>query len=215
MAFANGGSIVNSGLVLALDAADRNSYPGSGTIWRDLTANNNSGILTNGPTFDSANLGSIVFDGVDDYVDCGTPSIGIGKITVNAWVKITTGLLFQHIVDSLSNSWHLAMLNDNRPYFWNGSVYHSAAPILNIGEWYMLTGVQGITMDIYINGVLGQSIASNLNVTTNNINLGRWQSGTGPRQLYGNIAQASIYNRALSASEVLQNYNATKTRFGL
>jgi hypothetical protein len=68
MAFANGGRIVTDGLVLSLDAGDRNSYPGSGTTWRDLSGNNNSGSLVNGPTFNSANQVSILFDGVNDYV---------------------------------------------------------------------------------------------------------------------------------------------------
>jgi hypothetical protein len=60
----------------------------------------------------------------------------------------------------------LAILNSNRPYFYNGSAYHTGAPAINVGQWYMITGVQGTTLDIYINGVLGQSIASNINVTT-------------------------------------------------
>ena len=178
----------------------------------DLIGTNN-GTLTNGPTYNSANGGSIVFDGVDDYVNCGTPSIGTGKITVNAWVKINAGSLFQHIVDSSSNSWHLAILGDNRPYFWNSSVYHQASPILTVGQWYMLTGVQGTTLDIYINGVLGQSIATDVNVTTNTMNLGRFQ-GYG-RQLNGNIAQVSIYNRALTPQEIQQNFIATRSRFGI
>ena len=66
MSVSNGPSIVTSGLVLSLDAADKNSYPGSGTTWADLSGNTNNGTLTNGPTFSSANQGSIVFDGVDD-----------------------------------------------------------------------------------------------------------------------------------------------------
>jgi len=179
----------------------------------DISNNGNFGTPVNGPTYSSANGGSIVFDGVDDYVNCGTPSISAGKITVNAWVKINAGSLLQHIVDSASNAWHLAILNDNRPYFYNGSVYHQAAPILNVGQWYMLTGVQGTTLDIYINGVLGQSLASNVNVTTNNVILGAWQSGSRP--LTGNIAQASIYNRALTADEISQNFNATRGRYGV
>jgi hypothetical protein len=61
------GKIVTNGLVLALDAADKNSYPGSGTTWRDMSGNNSNSTLTNSPTFNSANGGSIVFDGVDDY----------------------------------------------------------------------------------------------------------------------------------------------------
>ena len=185
-----------------------------GSIMIDLTGRGNSGTLTNGPTYSNSNGGSIVFDGVDDYVNCGTPSISVGKITVNAWVKINAGSLFQHIVDSSSISsfsWHLAILGDNRPYFYNGSVYHQAAPILTVGQWCMLTGVQGTTLDIYINGVLGQSIATDVSVTTYDVNLGRFP-GYG-RQLNGNISQVQIYNRALSAAEIQQNYNVIKSRY--
>jgi hypothetical protein len=179
----------------------------------DLSNNGNFGTPVNGPTYSSANGGSVVFDGVDDYVNCGTPPISAGKITVNAWVKINAGSLYQHIVDSASNAWHLAILADNRPYFWNGFTYHTAAPILTVGQWYMITGVQGTTLDIYINGVLGQSIASNINVTTNNVILGAWQSGSRP--LNGNISNTQIYNRALSADEISQNFNATRGRYGV
>jgi FixJ family two-component response regulator len=77
----------------------------------------------------------------------------------------------------------------------------------------MLAGVQGTTMDIYINGVLGESIASNVNVSTNTVNLGRYQGST--RQLNGNVAQTLIYNRVLTAQEIQQNFNATRGRFGI
>ena len=182
-----------------------------GSTWTDLTGRGNNGTLTNGPTYNSSNGGSIVFDGVDDYVNCGTPSIGTGKITVNAWVKINAGSLFQHIVDSASNSWHLAILNDNRPYFYNGSTYHQSSQILSTSTWYMLTGVQSSTLDIYVNGVLSQSLASNLNVTTNNVIIGAYQGASRP--FNGNISNTQIYNRALTAAEIQQNYNATKTRY--
>ena len=207
------GGVVTDGLVLALDAGVSRSYPGSGTTWTDLSGNGNNGTLVNGPTFNSGNGGSIVFDGVNDYINAGTPSISVGKLTINVWMRITSGSLIQHIVDSAFNSWHLAILTDNRPYFYNGSTYHTGAPAINVGQWYMITGVQGETLDIYINGVLGQSIASNINVTTNNVILGAWQSG--PRPLNGNISNTQIYNRALTAAEVQQNYNALKSRFGL
>jgi hypothetical protein len=77
----------------------------------------------------------------------------------------------------------------------------------------MLTGVQGATLDIYINGILSQSISTNVNVTTNNINLGRYQSGG--RQLNGNIAHVSIYNRVLTTQEIKQNFEALRGRFGI
>jgi len=184
-----------------------------GTIWSDLSGRGNTGTLTNGVRYNNSNSGSFVFDGVDDYVNCGTPSIGTGKITVNAWVKINAGSLFQHIVDSASNSWHLAILNDNRPYFWNGSTYHQSSQILSTSTWYMLTGVQSSTLDIYVNGVLSQSLTSNLNVTTNTVNLGRYQGASRP--FNGNISNTQIYNRALTAVEIQQNFNATRRRFGI
>jgi hypothetical protein len=200
-------------LILHLDAGNASSYAGTGTTWTDLSGLGNNGTLVNGPTYSSADGGAIVFDGVDDYVNCGTPSIGSGKITVNAWVKITTGSIFQHIVDCGSDTWHLAILNNNRPYFYNGSQYHTDASILNVGQWYMLTGVQGTTLDIYINGVLNKSIASDRTVSSNTLNLGRAQGFSRP--LTGNISQVSIYRRALAASEIAQIFNDTKARFGL
>ena len=75
-------------LILNLDAGNPSSYPGSGTTWFDLTSNNNNGILINGPTFDSGNGGSITFDGIDDYVDCGDIEMdGFTGLTVEAWCK--------------------------------------------------------------------------------------------------------------------------------
>ena len=67
MSVSNNPSIISNGLILALDAADKNSYPGSGTAWTDLSGNGNNGTLINGPTFNTGSLGNIVFDGVDDY----------------------------------------------------------------------------------------------------------------------------------------------------
>ena len=213
MGVAYNSSIVTNGLVLCLDAGNSKSYPGSGATWTDLSGNGNNGTLVNGVGYNSGNGGYLVFDGSNDYVNCGSPSISAGKITVNAWIKINTGLRFQHIVDAATSLWHLAILDDNRPYFWNGSTYHTGAPVISTQTWYMLTGVQGTTLDIYINGVLGQSIATDVNVQIININLGRYQ-GFG-REFNGNISQVSIYNRALTATEIRQNFNATKSRFGI
>ena len=72
MAFNRGPKIVTQGLVLALDAASNNSYPGSGTTWKDLSGNNNTGTLVNGPTFSSANGGTFILDGSNDYINAGS-----------------------------------------------------------------------------------------------------------------------------------------------
>ena len=170
-----------------------------------------TGTLTNGVGYDNVNGGYFDFDGTNDYIDCGNPSISSGKITVNAWVKLNVSKV-QHIVDSSNNSWHLAILSSNTPYFWNGTTFHTTGNKLTNGVWYMLTGVQGTTLDIYVNGILNSTISTSPNIPTNNINLGRWQND-GSRLFNGNIAQVSIYNRALTASEIQQNFNATKSRF--
>ena len=95
------GNIVTNGLVLNLDAANPRSYPQpyDGTTWADLSGNGNNGTLTNGPTFNAVNGGSIVFDGVDDFIQC-TGSLTVTSATFVSWIKrngnqVTyTGILF-------------------------------------------------------------------------------------------------------------------------
>lgn len=205
-------AIVTDGLVLCLDAANQRSYPKSGATWSDLSGNGNHGALQNMENnFDAGNKGSLTFDGSNEYVDCGYPSISVGKLTVNAWIKLNAGNIFQHLVDSSSNSWHLALLNNNKPYFYNGATLHTLTETLSTNTWYMITGVQGSTLDLHVNGVLSQSISSNVNLTTNNIHIGRWQNGG--RNFNGKMSNISIYNRALTADEVRRNYEATVGRY--
>ena len=86
------GGIITDGLVLYVDAGNTDSYPGSGTTWTDISTNSNNGTLTNGPTFDSGDGGSIVFDGTDDYVDFGNIlNIGTGDASFTGWAKRTGG----------------------------------------------------------------------------------------------------------------------------
>ena len=163
-------------------------------------------------TYNSDN--TFEFDGINDYIDCGSIPM-TGKLTASAWVKLNATGIFQHILDSSNNSWHLAILSTNRPYLYNAVTNHGAAPPLSVNTWYMITGVQGTTLDLYINGALAQSIASNVNVTTNNVFVGAWQEPPVQRYFNGNIDNAQIYNRALSAAEVQQNFNALRGRYGI
>jgi hypothetical protein len=180
----------------------------TGETLRDVSGNGNHGTLTNmdaATDWVATSKGlALDFDGFDDYVDCGRPSMGVGKLTVNAWIKLNAGNIFQHLVDSSSNSWHLALLNNNKPYFYNGATLHTLTETLSTNTWYMITGVQGSTLDLHVNGVLSQSISSNVNLTTNNIHIGRWQNGG--RNFNGRMANISVYNRALSPTEIKQLY---------
>jgi hypothetical protein len=206
--------IVTDGLVFCVDAANQRSYPKSGTTWSDL-AGANDGTLTNmtfANNFSSDNGGVFTFDGSDESVDCGNPGWSASYLTVTAWIYITTGSRYQHIVDSSGNIWHLAILNSNRPYFATSAGYHTGAPVLDNNKWYMLTGrTRSSGHDIIINTSIGQTITSNVQPSTNNLKIGHWQNGG--RFFAGKIANTLIYNRSLTDDEVRQNYEATVGRF--
>lgn len=211
-------AIVTSGLVLCLDAANKVSYPGSGTSWYNLSGTINTGTLTNGPTFSQANGGSIVFDGVDDYVTTSNTALSFTTFSMECLVKY----------NSLSGNQGLFTYNNNNVInLWKGSglgmrweVNTSSQAItgandLATGVWYHFVGVyngsQGI---LYRNGVVyaGPTTLTSHTSEAANFEIGRYN---GAGNTNGSIAIARFYNRALSATEILQNYNATKTRFGL
>jgi len=207
-------NIVKSNLKLYVDAGRYDSYIGNGTTWSDLSGNNNNGTLVNGTGFNTGGTPSMVFDGTDDYVNCGNGITTTNQITVNAWVKLNVNNIYQHVVDSSSNSWHLAVLNDGRVYFWDGSTYHTSGEILSTGKWYLITGVRTTTTnDIYVNGILSSSLNSSNSIPTNNINIGRWQNPN-DRLLNGRVGNVQIYDAALTPQQILQNFNAQKYRFG-
>jgi hypothetical protein len=215
MAFGNGPRIVTSGLILSLDAGDKNSYPGSGTIWNDLSGNNNSGSLINGPTFNSANGGSIVFDGVNDYVSGNIQNAT--TYTINVWaynLSNTTigGSVISTAISPPSPSTFIQIGGDYNPWQFNFSVSNVKA---TINQWVMLTAIQtATTQQLYINGVPVINTISNI-ATTNlgtTYNIGRRTDGV---YLNTYVAILQIYNRVFSTTEILQNYNAQKSRFGL
>ena len=234
MASESGPKFVTDGLVLCLDAANPRSYISGATVWNDLTYNISGGTLTNGPTFSSTNGGSIVFDGVDDYVDCGTSATSTirnqTQFTLNFWFKkfssnddfnlgafdqsIQKGFFIQWFTDS---NVYFGVANENRAY------NYVALPYIN--SWFNFTFVFDGTLvgstnkaKLYINstsqslsnsGTIGSTVPSNilpltLGKLTNYSSFGK-----------GNLSIVQLYNRALSDAEVLQNYNSTKSRFGL
>jgi hypothetical protein len=229
------GGIVTNGLVLDLDAAKRDSYPGFGTTWNDISGNRNNGTLTNGPTFNSGNGGSIVFDGVNDY--SGSPSINTGQnITVSAWIYPTIlGTTRRAVVAnsydfaSSRNGWNLstAGADTNNTFFFSvgqDNAYRvAAANTLSPNTWAYILVIcanGGGNIVLYKNGVAISSYVAQLlssgtmTYTANQLNIGyRYSNQTDPYT--GNIANVQIYNRVLSDTEILQNYNATKGRYGL
>ena len=232
MATAGGPDIIEDGLVLALDAANTKSYPGSGTTWYDLSGNGNNGTLTNGPTFDSGNQGSIDFDGTNDYVN-----IGIDKscnrftadFAVSAWVnRSSTGGTYGNIIgdyytNTTSNAleWQILISNTAQLTLYNvtgGYIIQNASSGFSANTWInVVVSRIGSTITMYANT---NSIGTATNTTTfgsatGNLNIGI-DGNNSSEPFTGNIASVLIYkNKGLTITEVLQNYNATKGRFGL
>jgi hypothetical protein len=234
-------NIVTDGLVLYLDAANTKSYVSGSTTWIDMVAGNN-GTLTNGPTYNSANGGSIVFDGIDDYVEITNPSILQNQnFSVSIWISplspnqaITTIIDYDHSSSPLQG-WVLQSedATTNRYYYLGYYDGNSFQPSTGIGAgkgiqinnlvWQNLTYTKNGTSIIgYLNGIQSfTSTAGNANISyqsNRNLRIGGVVSqavGVGVRYYKGNTSQTQIYNRALSAAEITQNYNALKGRYGL
>jgi len=219
-----GPNIITNGLVFTVDAADKNSYPGSGTTWTDLV-NSNNGALTNGPTFDSGNNGNIVFDGSNDHVEVtGTENLNFPISTNNAtfsiFVKFNsvgawTGLFNKNRSANWIGLW---MSSDSKAVFGVNGYNLTGTTTLATGNWYNIVGVQlaGTSRKIYVNGTLEATTTTSFGSTastTENWMIG--QATSVSEFLNGNVAYALLSNKAFTAGEVTQNYNAIKSRFGL
>ena len=219
MALAHSPRIVTDGLVLALDAGNTKSYPGIGTAWTDLSGNGNNGTLTNGPTFDSSNLGSLSFDGVDDYVNYGNDSSldATTGITVSYWMKSSFDTSYSILIDKRPNYSFWIDGGKNLDYYTTGPTITAASSVSTIptNEWFNTTvTLSGSTLTWYINYENQYTTTASLGSTTSNsLYIGTVQGF--PVFGKGNISQVSIYNRALTASEIQQNYNALRGRFGI
>ncbi len=219
---------VTNGLVLTLDAADKNSYIGSGTTWKDLSGNAYNGTLTNGPTFNNTNRGTIVFDGTDDNVQLGTAStfLPTSAITINCWAKTNVVQTYKKIFVTVTvgtqtvtgvyfslgpapYNIYLGIITNNGAQTAISNTNPSTTSFSNFCGTY-----DGSNIRLYLNGTLLVTQAQT--GTINNGGIGRISGYDNGGEIWdGNISTFSIYNRALTATEILQNYNATKTRFGL
>jgi hypothetical protein len=233
-----GPRIVSDGLVLYMDAANPNSYNFSTPLtWRDISGNRNNGTLVNGPTFSNANGGSIVFDGVNDYVQMGSRENVGNTFTVNVWVQhAVLGGGFPNRRCVVSNSYtyssgkgfyFITSGNNGSDFFISlgndQKVAISTTGLIVAGTIYMLTArVNGSELiKLYRNGIEVPSYSSQTDGDVSlSYDVGLFAIGTGINLNFidifnGLIYCVQIYNRALTPTEILQNYNATKGRFGI
>ena len=220
------GGVVTAGLVSRLDASINTSYSGSGNSWNDLSGNGNNGTLFNSPPFISSNGGSISFDGVDDYCNIPLPNVqSYNTITICGFIKWNEFNQGMFLGMSTYDVWTFG----NCLGYNNGAsnvIGINAATVTSLGllgNWKHYTFVMNKTgllsiNKIYINGTTVGALAAvqqsdgNIPGFSTNLSLCSWNAGgfNGKMQ-YGDIM---VYNRELTPAEIIQNYNATKTRFG-
>jgi len=231
MAIEYNAHIVQDGLVLCLDAASKASYPGTGTLWTDLAGSSN-GTLINDATFSGANEGVIVFDGTDDYVDCGD-NTGVEfssgeSFTLSIWFKGTSarGCLLGKGYDSGSQDrpWYMLWCNSSSGADVNiflrsvggGSFKTTNDNNVQDNEWHNIVGVydaSAATITTYTDTVAGTSVGS--------VSAQPYGTNTSPfvvgkhanEEINGSVGLVHVYNKALSAAEILQNYNVAIRRY--
>lgn len=231
MGFYRGPNIVRDGLVLYLDAANQKSYSGTGTTWNDLSGRGNNGTLVNGVGFNGS---SMVFDGVNDFIDTGYDLSWNNTNSISVSIILTpTVLQNRGFIGKGPNSWEWQL---NQRYtnlefvYWNTGGGHTNGPITSISNVFDINVPVSIVLVwshidnkhyFYKNGVnVGENTWINASINqnrTNSVNIGgniyTWDL-RGSNWI-GKIHTVQIYNRALTSQEILQNYNATKSRFGL
>ncbi|WP_194975835.1 LamG domain-containing protein [Aquiflexum lacus] len=227
-------SWITSGLIMHLDASNTSSYPGTGTTWSDLSGNANHGTLINGVTYTSANNGALIFDGVNDYfvTNNNLDLSSTDKITIQIILKPATTsekMIMEHSIDWNSNNSYGVFVNNNKMQFTDhnqGYNVRNSVATINDNNWHLLSATTDRSLNatnqtvIYIDGNAPNSEIVPTLASDNNGNFASHKlyissrAGTG-YYFSGTIAQVLIYNRVLTAEEILKNYNALKSTYGL
>lgn len=226
-------NIIKNGLILWLDASLRTSYPASGTTWNDLSGAGKTGTLVNGPIYRTDNGGCIDFDGTNDVVTASA-NLGISgnaNLTIAYWSRWDTAAWgfdyptpFSNTTFSVDGANVSTTWADGRPAidFWNRRVRVNTA--LAVQTWYYTayTKTAGLINTtnclIYVNGTsVARAVEGSTttpNITNSPYILGRLDAAAG-RYWNGKVAQLTVYNRVLTADEIVHNFNVTRGRFGV
>lgn len=224
MGLAHSPKIVTNGLVFCVDAANKKSYSGSGTVWNDIGGQTLSGELINSPTYNTSNLGYFQFV-TDDYarfqnntaLDTQTP-------TVEVWVRTNATTQNGFWFEKGTVNTQYALFQEGSVIQWRlgplGDLSTTTATYMNTTNWYQVVGTYTSgDRRLYINGVQVNSnaTAGALSTNTGGMSVGVYGGYAGSRGYYynGNLASVKVYNRVLTPSEIIQNFNALRGRFGI
>lgn len=227
--------IVTNGLVGCWDAGNPKSYPRSGTTWTDLSGQGNTGTLRNSTTYSSVNLGKFVLDGVNQDIDCGNNAsinFDTGDFTVSIWFRRFTNVTNNLRVLSKAGSNDTADATGAGFSFYgdDASLTFTVNPTgtrtflggagqfdISLNQWYNAVGLvqRGVSMRLYKNGDSGITTTAPVGSVSGSTSL--YLGSNRGLNLYwpGEISNVSLYNRALSDSEIKQNFNALRGRFGV
>lgn len=239
MGITRGPNIVTDGLNFSLDSANPTSYVNSSTTWKDQTINGRDNTIAGGPTYEAANGGGLVFDGTDDYAQRlnDTTFNSINEFTFNFWIKYASGVDLTSLIGKPRSGWADALRiyyqasTTTLAYRLTGTTRCSNTSVtLSTTEFTNICFVQNPSeasnpdkTKFYINGQVlsndsGGYALTSVDAPTFPLIIGGWRQGNSgsPSSTWkGNMNVVQMYNRALSANEVLHNYNALKGRFGL
>jgi hypothetical protein len=225
---ANANSIITSGLVLNLDASNSASYSGTGTTWTDLSGSGNNGTIISGTTYSNINGGTMVFSGALNNRVQTNFAPTFTDFTVCVWFKDNGSPQYGRLIDKdYVNGFHLQR-NNTTANSWGGGIKEAGIPYgiyltLTDGQWHFLTSIRsGTTHTLFGDGITNKvsNTVSAAALSTANIAIGSWTGGNASapwnNQVFkGSVPQVLIYNRALSEAEVMQIFNATKSKYGL
>lgn len=218
--------VVTDGLLLVLDAGNRKSYPGSGTTWFDISGNGYNFTLFNSPTF---NNGTLVFDGINQYANIGSSGLNLaptGTRTIEIWTKVVTlptvngfGGLFG---DQQNTTGILRVASTgNLVWGWDDGTAGNSNTTIAAGQWFQFVVLlTNYFATYYYNGVLDKAQTQNSDLASGGNNA--WSIARQNRDFTGQfyylnceVAIARQYSGLLTDAQILQNFNATRSRFGI
>jgi hypothetical protein len=216
----SGPEIPNSGLVLNIDAANPRSYSGSGTVWTDLSGNSNNGTLVNGTGYNVNNIGTMVYDGVNDYTSSNyMPPAGTDPRTISVWFNpavLQNKNLLGYGTPSSHKMWDIILYAGSVGVHLYATTAEAGTPY-QVGQWQNITFTFTFpTITSYMNGIVKNSYSSS-SINTGVTNTLSISQGVYNAYYYfnGSISNVRIYNRALSAAEIKQKFEATRGRYGV
>lgn len=224
MASHSGPDIIEDGLVLALDAANTKSYGGSGTTWSDLSGKENDGTINGSPSYTSTSPKYFTFGSNSKYIQISNDISNVSEGTFIAWIKRNgtqngwAGIIGGR--DSTYSAMHFGGSGVNLRYSWNSDHWGwDSGLLIPDGEWCMcaisISTSSGIAYVCQSSGIeSATNSASHSSTTIGDIEIAR-DDYSSSRWYDGDISQVSIYNKALTAAEITQNFNALRRRYNI